>query len=248
MARIRGILFDFGDTLLDFGTVDTIDLFEQGARGTYAYLQRKGFKLPPFGEYHSRQLKAVRRAYAWSHVVRREFNALDVIGKLARRMGHRLEQEDLDEIAWQWYQPLAAKGTLEEGTVQMLRQFTADGLTLAVVSNTFIPGGVLDRHLRDLGLLELFPVRLYSCDVRYRKPHRRIFRLALQRAGLTACEALFVGDTPRADILGARRAGMLAVLKDPHGHHAASRIRPDYTVRSLLELPGILEQLNAAPR
>lgn len=242
MGSIRGILFDFGDTLVDFGTVDTIDLFEQGARGTYAYLRRKGFKLPSFNEYHKRQLRAVRRAYAWSHVIRREFNALDVIGKLARRMGYRLGQEDLDEIAWQWYEPLAAQGELEEGVVAMLRQFTADGLTLGIVSNTFIPGGVLDRHLRDLGLLELFPVRVYSCDVRYRKPHRRIFRLALQRAGLDAAATVFVGDTPRADIRGARRAGMTAILKDPRARFANSRIHPDYTIRSLGELPGILEQ------
>ncbi len=244
MSSIRGILFDFGDTLLDFGTVDTIDLFEQGARGTYAYLQRRRFELPSFNEYHRRQLKAVRRAYAWSHVVRREFNALDVIGKLARQMGCHLDRNDLDEIAWQWYKPLAAQGELADGVVEMLRQFTADGLTLAVVSNTFIPGGVLDRHLRALGLLGFFPVRVYSCDVRYRKPHRRIFRIALQRAGLDAAATLFVGDTPRADILGARRVGMRTVLKDPHDRYADSRIRPDYTIRSLLELPGIVEQLD----
>ncbi|MFW6154836.1 MAG: HAD family hydrolase [Planctomycetota bacterium] len=243
MSSIRGILFDFGDTLLDFGTVDTIDLFERGARGTYAYLRRRGFKLPSFNEYHHRQLKAVRRAYLWSHLIRREFNALDVIGKLARRMGHRLDRDDLDEIAWQWYKPLAEQGKLEEGVVEMLRRFTADGLILGVVSNTFIPGSVLDRHLRSLGLLELFPVRVYSCDVRYRKPHRKIFRIALQRAGLDADATLFVGDTPRADVLGARRAGMTSVLKDPRDRNANGRIRPDYTIRSLLELPGIVEPL-----
>ena len=124
----------------------------------------------------------------------------------------------------------------------MLRSFLDSGITLGVISNTFIPAAVLDRHLRQVHLLELLPVRIYSCDVRYRKPHPTIFRHALDQAGVPADGALFVGDTPRADIRGAKRAGMIAVLKDPYGRYGSSRIRPDYTIRSLCELPAIVQQ------
>ena len=87
MAGIQGILLDLGDTLLDFGPVDTIALFEQGAKLTYAYLDERGIPLQSFSEYHRKQLRAVRWAYAWSHIRRREFNSLDVIGKLAIQIG-----------------------------------------------------------------------------------------------------------------------------------------------------------------
>jgi len=243
MAGIQGILFDLGDTLLDFGPVDTIDLFEQGAKLTYAYLDERGVELPSFSDYHRRQLRAVRWAYAWSHIRRREFNSLDVIGKLAGRMGHDLSPADLDEVAWRWYEPLSRQAVVEEGVREMLQAFTDAGVTLGVISNTFIPGGVLDRHLRQVGLLQLLPVRIYSCDVRYRKPHPKIFRHALSQADLEAGRTLFVGDTPRADILGARRAGMIPVLKDPTGRYRANRIKPDYVIRSMTELTGVVAQL-----
>lgn len=242
MAGIRGILFDLGDTLLDFGAVDTIDLFEQGAKLTYAYLQEHGFTLPSFSEYHRKQLRAIRRAYLWSHIRRREFNSLDIIGKLALGMGHNLLPEDLDEVAWRWYEPLSRQATVEPGLHAMLGAFTDSGITLGIISNTFIPAHVLDRHLAAVDLLDLLPVRVYSCNVRYRKPDRRIFRHALDQASLAPEQTLFVGDTPKADIRGARRAGLVPVLKDPHGRHATSRIRADYTIRSLCELTGIVEQ------
>ena len=39
---VRGILFDLGDTLVDFGPIDTTALFARGARLAYGYLRRLG--------------------------------------------------------------------------------------------------------------------------------------------------------------------------------------------------------------
>jgi putative hydrolase of the HAD superfamily len=47
------------------------------------------------------------------------------------------------------------------------------------------------------------------------KPDARIFQLALQQAGLGAGEAVYVGDLYSIDVLGARGAGLTAVLLDP---------------------------------
>ena len=47
------------------------------------------------------------------------------------------------------------------------------------------------------------------------KPDGGIFREALRRAGCAPAEALFVGDTPDHDVLGANRAGLCSVLLRP---------------------------------
>lgn len=239
---LQGILFDLGDTVLDFGPVDTLDLFEAGARLTYEYLHRLEQPLPHFGIYHKRQFRAIRWAYAKSRLTNREFNALELLGTLGEKMGHRLTPEQSEELAWLWYQPLYRQATLEPGLVDVLRRLRDRGLQLAIVSNTFIPGSALDRHLREVELLEFFPVRVYSCDVRYRKPHGRIFRHALDALGLRAEEVMFVGDSLPADIRGAHRQGMVAVLKDPTGRRRHRRIEPDYRIRSLAELPAIVDE------
>ena len=119
-----------------------------------------------------------------------------------------------------------------------------DGLKLGIVSNTFIPAEVLDRHLQSECLLELLPIRVYSCDVGFRKPRPQIFRAALSRSGLAAGQTLFVGDNMRADIYGANRMGMISVLKDPLGRHRRSRIRPRHRICRLAELRGIVARYN----
>ncbi len=243
-ARIKGILFDLGDTLLDFGSVDINSLFEAGGRLAYDYLHSLNLSLPSFEKFHRRQLRAIRWNYLKSHITRREFNSLDVIGRMATRMGHDLTPDQMVELSWKWYEPLSRCATIEPGLRELLERFRDGGLRLGLISNTFVPGEVLDRHLEQLGLIDLLPVRVYSCNVRYRKPHGRVFRLALKQAGLRADETLFVGDSLKADILGARRAGMISVLKDPTGRHDGAKIRPAHRIRKLAELEDIVRQYN----
>ena len=179
--RIDGILFDLGETLADFGRVDLENLFLRGTRAVYGYLRDLGHALPPFPEYHHVQRRAVRVSVLKSRLTQREFNALDVITNMAGKLSQELTPEQIEELAWLWYQPLSLKATVADGTVEMLRQFTVDGLKLGIVSNTFVPGQALDRHLAREGLLDLLPVRVYSCDLRCRKPRKKIFQAALER-------------------------------------------------------------------
>ncbi len=245
MTRIKGILFDLGDTLLDFGPVETLKLFAEGARQAYSYLQRLGQPVPSFAKYHRRQLRAVQWQLLKSHLTRREFNSLDVLDRTSKAMGQNLTPEQTEEMAWLWYEPLSRCVAIEDGLGEMLEGFRRGGLVMAVVSNTFVPGQVLDRHMAKLGLLEYFPVRIYSCDVRHRKPHPKIFLTCLKRLGISPQEAVFVGDKLRADIDGAKQVGMVTVLKDPSGTRRHRRIRPDHRITSLQQLPEIIAGYNS---
>ncbi len=242
--RIRGILFDLGDTLVDFGHVDAPKYFEAGGRLAYAYLEQLGQPLPPFPRFYRHQLWSIRWNYFKSWVTRREFRASDLILRISRRMGQRLTNEQVLDVAWLWYEPLSRVATAEEGLQGLLEEFCQAGMTLGVVSNTFIPGEVLDRHLEQLGLLEFLPVRVYSCDVRYRKPSRKIFRIAQERGRLLAGETLFVGDNLRADVGGANRAGMISVWKAPPGVSKASGFHPRHRISTLEELKDVVARYN----
>lgn len=246
MARIKGILFDLGDTLLDFGPVDTLALFNEGARLAYDYLQEIDQPLPPFKKFHRRQLRAIQWQLLKSHFTRREFNSLEVLDRISKAMGQNLTADQLEELAWMWYEPLSRQATVEDGLGDMLADFRRrDGLALAVVSNTFVSGRVLDRHLRQLGLLEHFSATIYSCNVRYRKPHPEIYRISLERLGIPPAEAIFVGDKLPIDIKGAAGVGMISVLKDPSGARRHRRIRPDHRITSLRQLPEIVAGYNS---
>ena len=244
--KIEGILFDLGDTLLDFGQVNVIKQFEEGARQAYDYFKSLGQPLPPFEGYHRRQLRTVRWQYFLSHVRGRDFNALELMADLAERLGHNLTDEQLMELTWLWYEPVRRCATVEEGLADMLRRFRDAGLKLGLLSNTFIPAEILDRHLAEEDLIEWLPVRVYSCQLRYRKPHPAIFAEAAGLMELPAENLVFVGDSLRADIRGANRAGMVSVLKDPTGRKRHWRIRPAHRIRRLTELPRIVATYNAS--
>ena len=71
-----------------------------------------------------------------------------------------------------------------------------------------------------------------------RKPDSHIFNYTLETAvGVSAAEAVHVGDTYEADIVGARNAGIRPILIDREGTQTG---KWDETIRSLSELPELL--------
>jgi len=93
------------------------------------------------------------------------------------------------------------------------------------------------------GIIEYFPVRVYSSEIGVAKPHPAIFRAALDALGVPAEAALYVGDRLNADVAGAQGVGMKAVLVEvAHRPEHDPDIIPDARVK---ELPELLEVLPA---
>ena len=114
------------------------------------------------------------------------------------------------------------------GVPEALERLRGAGFKLAVVSNS---EGTIEQMLTEIGLRDLFATVIDSSVVGLTKPDPRIFALALERLGVEANEALMVGDSPSADIDGARAAGIRAALIDPYDLYpwvagAALRGRP----------------------
>jgi HAD superfamily hydrolase (TIGR01450 family) len=79
------------------------------------------------------------------------------------------------------------------------------------------------------------------------KPSPALLQLVASSGGVTPGEMLVVGDTPESDIVAARRFGSPSVLVcDPAAivvnPDTDGSLRPDFMVRSLAEVPGILAQ------
>ncbi len=238
----RAVLFDFGDTLVRFGPVDKQAMFDKAAWRTYRLWARRNRRMPGYRRFYLHHWFALRWSYLKTLVLRRELDTMRMLRRACRKLWLEAPAEFFDELAWHWYRPLAEVATVEEGTADVLSELTRRGYRLAIVSNTFVPGFVLDRHLARLDLLKFFPVRVYSCDVGYRKPSRHIFNIAMERLEAKADRAVFVGDLIRADVRGAQRAGMRAVWRRPPDGHDKPPA-DTLVIDSLRELPGALDQL-----
>jgi HAD superfamily hydrolase (TIGR01509 family) len=107
------------------------------------------------------------------------------------------------------------------------------GLAAAVISNS---NGTITAILEALGLGRHLDFVIDSSRVGVEKPDPRIFQIALERARLQPAQAAYVGDLYSIDVLGARAAGLHAVLMDP-GHCWPPRDCPTVsTVLAAVEL------------
>jgi putative hydrolase of the HAD superfamily len=88
------------------------------------------------------------------------------------------------------------------------------GLRAGVISNS---SGVARQILESVGLAAHVDFVVDSGVVGVEKPDRRIFEIALREAGVGAADAVYIGDLYSVDVLGARAAGLDAILLDPLG-------------------------------
>jgi HAD superfamily hydrolase (TIGR01662 family) len=107
---------------------------------------------------------------------------------------------------------------------------------IAVISNA---DGKIDAVLRRCGIVDCFASITDSGNVGHEKPHPAIFEAALREMNASPAESLYVGDVYSVDYVGARNAGMQAVLFDVAG---AYREREFPRVESLAGLENWLKQ------
>lgn len=124
-----------------------------------------------------------------------------------------------------------------DGTRDMLEGLRAAGLRLAVVSNA---DGRVASYLEAAGLADCFEFILDSAIVGIEKPDPRIFELACEKLGVEPHEVVYVGDTYEVDVLGARAAGIRAILLSDEPRDGAT------CIPGILDLPAALGLIHAA--
>ena len=102
----------------------------------------------------------------------------------------------------------------------------SSGFRIAALSN--MPYG--EQEMCDtLGLTGHVEFAVTSGDVGVEKPDPRIFRAALERAGVDAANAMMVGDSISSDLRAAEAVGIRAVLMDRYGNHPSHSEHPRVT-------------------
>jgi len=206
---IRAVLFDAAGTLLtprepvgesyarlarDYGV--TLSAWRVGDAFRRIFAQAEPMVFP---EAAPEEIPGLEREW-WQRVVRATFLAADSTKRFS----------DFDAFFERLWARFSAPDSWlpRPGSHELLERLRARGLRTGVVSNF---DRRLPKILEGLGLAAQLDAIVLPSDARAAKPDRRIFALALERIGVTAAEALFVGDDAQRDIEGARAAGLQAV-------------------------------------
>lgn len=243
-GKIKAVLFDLGETLLNFGKINTRHLFRQSAVLTYEFLQRLGQPVGNFTVYRLHSMLAVQMRCLLSNLTGRDFDALSLLKKIGDRKGFKLSEDQWRELGWLWYQPLSNLARIEPKIKETLTSLKEMGLRLGIVSNTFVSASSLDRHLKQLGILDFFAFRFYSYQFDFRKPNVRLFEIAADRIGEPPENILFVGDRIDKDIEPALKVNMTAVLKSAYTNISRKTPAGVQKINRLSELPALIKKIN----
>ena len=161
----------------------------------------------------------------------------EALRRVAERYGFSVP-EDFWEISLEMH---SRYGELFPDAVETIKVLKALGLHVGIVTDS--DNDYIESHLKALGIYDLFDSITTSEEAGYFKPHPRPFRLALQKAGVEAGEALYVGDNPRKDCVGAKNVGMLSVLLDPKAEKRELWDNCDFVVSKLGDVVEIVKGL-----
>jgi len=241
---IEVVLFDVGHTLVHSERRHARDVVQEVTNAAHRFIQSLGHTLPPMSQYVRTAKWQFLVAALWSRIVRREVQVIEVIRRAHARMGIHLNSQQTRDLALHGAVAIWHLFKVDPDARAMLAELSNRGYRLGLISNTWLPGILFDGYLQQEKLIDYFPVRVYSSEVRYMKPDRRIFDHALRALNAEPQQCIFIGDRLDNDVRGPARLGMRTIHFAAKPSAPWSRGTPDFTVGRLSEVPAILASLD----
>ncbi len=88
--KIKAVLFDLGETLLNFGRVDTAALFKEAGRLTYDYLKQDGQPVGNFKSYLWANLLRLHFKRLLANITNNDFDSFEAVKGYGIKMGYEL--------------------------------------------------------------------------------------------------------------------------------------------------------------
>ena len=247
MTKIRGAIFDLGSTLIHFDgdwnavlqesrSVFATYLIEKGFDIEYEFFVQR-FKETIDSEFKQRQVDNIERPL--SNIARdvlAEFGYADISNE-ALTTG-LIQMYAISEAHWQ----------LDPAAIEVLTNLADTELNLGLISNAADEANV-QRLINKANIRSFFHPILISASVGIRKPDRRVFDMVLEDWTMPSHEAVMIGDSLNADILGAQGAGIHQIWINhrgapPPNPRNSEAIKPEVEVDCLENIPESIQRMN----
>ena len=203
---LEAVLFDYGDTLLEFRFDE--DVWLGCVRDMLVAAGGPPERAPDLRDELRRRFEALtadpddHAELVYAEVV------ADALAACGTPVGPELVRAAIEAEHRGW----ADARHLHPEAHRLLEDVRARGLRIAIVSNTFDPPDLLHADLAAEGVAERVDAIVFSSEVGRRKPAPEIYRAALDAIGVEPRAALFVGDRVREDVQGPAALGMRTCL------------------------------------
>jgi putative hydrolase of the HAD superfamily len=218
-AEVRGVLFDYGETLVTFRRPDRA--LQAAYERIEAQLRREGWS-PPVAQVLVHDVHDRVEAAFEAHRRSGSVEEIDLVAEARDAyadLGIRLDHAALDEVLRLEQEAWWEGVRVDPEAVPTLDALRSRGLRVGLCSNA--PYRVRSMHdqLRHLGLRDHLDAVTFSGEIGWRKPSPRIFEAAVDALQTNLATTIVVGDNMRDDVCGPRALGMRAIMLvrgEPH--------------------------------
>ncbi len=227
MEKIKAVLFDLDNTLLDFMRMKTIavelavdHMLNAGLPGEKNELIQEIFSI--YRRTHIESQKALEE------LIIKKLGYLDykilASGIIGYQRGRDMSTYPYPKV---------------ESTIKELLRM---GMMLGTISDA--PAEQCYNRLARLHLIHFMDVVITFDDTKEYKPSPAPFLLALKKLNLKPKEALYVGDWPERDIVGAKKVGMWTAFARWGEHPDAVETGADFDIVSIEQVIDIVKKVN----
>lgn len=229
---IRNVLFDLDDTLFDFHKAEKIALTK-----TLVH-----FGIDPTEE--TLALYSTINAAHWKRLELGEISREEVKVGRYRELFKTIGVECDPVKATAYYESMLAIGHyFMPGAPELLEELYRK-YRLYIVSNG--TAKVQEGRIGSSGITKYMDGIFISQILGANKPDREFFDICFAKIpDFSRAETVIVGDSLSSDIKGGINAGITTVWFNPKGIENDNDIKPDYTIKELSEVPGLLSQISA---
>ncbi len=133
--------------------------------------------------------------------------------------------------------------SLKIGVKQTLEELSSD-YKIGLISNTGItPGRIISKVFQEYEIFQYFDVKIFSDEIGYYKPHKIIFKTALESLKCIPQNAIHIGDNLETDIKGAQDYNMYTVWFNESKSPKSENVQPDYEIHEINEVLQIVQKL-----
>lgn len=236
------VLFDYGQTLIDehFNPIE-------GNRALLRYATKNpnNVTAEQMQEVADTLIKDIVNPF---HIKDRNYQMLELTNYAFEKylfdfleLDFPLTSKEMEWIFWS----NASHGKPTSNIQQLLSYLNKNQIRTAVASNISFSSDSLIRKINELIPNNHFEFVIASSDYIFRKPHPRIFEIALKKAKLPADQIWFCGDNLYCDIEGSYNAGMKPFWYPTYidGEYKVSTVVPFKRIDDWMELINLIEHM-----
>lgn len=229
---IRNVLFDLDDTLFDFHKAEKIALTK-----TLVH-----FGIDPTEEILA--LYSTINAAHWKRLELGEISREEVKVGRYRELFKTIGVECDPVKATAYYESMLAIGHyFMPGAPELLEELYRK-YRLYIVSNG--TAKVQEGRIGSSGIAKYMDGIFISQILGANKPDKQFFDICFAEIpDFSLSETVIIGDSLSSDIKGGINAGITTVWFNPKGIENDNNIKPDYTIKELSEVPGLLSRISA---